>query len=205
MVPGAIPQGEADATSFELIEEPSLKKEVIAEVFGTCTLVQIGCAGLCVDLYLGALKGMWQIGVIWALGAMMAILATASISGGHLNPAVRIIYIVVCTPLVSGMHTGRFDTKSMPFLTNAQVTLSFALVRREEFSWKRVIPYWVAQLIGAMLAGLINLLIFHRAIRRYEKDYALTRGHSSSIQSAAAFGNYWRYVVSTLISTYLVQ
>lgn len=154
---GSIPRTE-EAEIVQAIESSNWKKEFIAEVFGTCILVQIGCGSLCLAIYLQALKGMWQIAVIWTLGATLGILSTASISGGHLNPA---------------------------------VTLAFALVRRDDFSWKKVVPYWCAQLSGAMLAGLINLLLFHSAIRRYERKNGIARGDADSTLSAAAFGDYW--------------
>eukprot|EP00542_Grammatophora_oceanica_P019276 CAMPEP_0194031242 /NCGR_PEP_ID=MMETSP0009_2-20130614/4459_1 /TAXON_ID=210454 /ORGANISM="Grammatophora oceanica, Strain CCMP 410" /LENGTH=173 /DNA_ID=CAMNT_0038671339 /DNA_START=1 /DNA_END=522 /DNA_ORIENTATION=- len=56
---------------------------------------------------------------------------------------------------------------------------------------KKVPLYWAAQLLGGILAGGINLLIFTAAIADFEEQQGLTRGHSSSIKSAAAFGDYW--------------
>ena len=35
---------------------------------------------------------MFSIGAVWALGATLAIYCTASISGGHLNPAVTLAF-----------------------------------------------------------------------------------------------------------------
>lgn len=35
-------------------DPPSLKRKLIAEVFGTCVLVQVGCGGLCAGLYMDA-------------------------------------------------------------------------------------------------------------------------------------------------------
>lgn len=69
---------------------PSLFQQLVAECIGTCILTQIGCAGLCASTYLGVYDGLWQAAVIWLLGAMLAISATASISGAHLNPAVSV-------------------------------------------------------------------------------------------------------------------
>lgn len=89
----------------------------------------------------------------------MAIYISASISGGHLNPA---------------------------------VTLAFALVRRDDFPFRNVLPYWMAQLLGGIMAGAINLFLFHKAIARFEKKHGLVRGSAEGIQSAAAFGDYWR-------------
>ena len=71
---------------------PGLFQQMVAECIGTCILTQIGCAGLCASTYLGAYDGLWQAAVVWLLGATLAISATASISGAHLNPAVSVSY-----------------------------------------------------------------------------------------------------------------
>jgi glycerol uptake facilitator protein len=96
--------------------------------------------------------------VVWLIAAALALYATASISGGHLNPA---------------------------------VTLSFALIRPDAFPMSKLIPYWLAQLAGAILAGLINLAIFHQAIVTYEMDNEILRGSPLGIKSAVAFGDYY--------------
>lgn len=138
--------------------EASLKKALIAEIFGTCTLVQVGCGGVCVYIYVGVMRGLWPAAAIWALGATLAVYATASISGGHLNPA---------------------------------VSLAFALVRPGDFPLKKLLPYWGAQIIGAIIAGVFNLLLFHTAIEGYETKNEITRGNAESIKSAVGFGLYW--------------
>lgn len=131
------------------------KTALVAEVFGTATLVQIGCGANCVATYLGGVSGMWQVGVVWTLGAILGIYASAAQSGGHLNPA---------------------------------VTLSFALVRPDDFSIMQVIPYWVAQLMGAMIAAFINSILFTTAIQNFEANLE----GDSLLESAKAFGDYWR-------------
>lgn len=162
-LPVSEPPSQTPSTAASVdLARPSLKNALIAELFGTAILVQVGCGGLCVALYLGNMSGMFQIGAVFAMGATMAIYATAAISGGHLNPA---------------------------------VTLAFYLVRRDDFPFRNVLPYWCAQLLGGILAGAINLWLFHVSIRRYEKKHGLERGSAESIESAAAFGDYWRYVV----------
>ena len=134
------------------------KRALVAEIFGTATLVQIGCGANCVSTYLDdGMVGMWQIGAVWTLGAMIGIYSSAAQSGGHINPA---------------------------------VTLAFALVRRDDFSLGQVIPYWVAQLIGAMIGAFINNILFTTAISNYEEEL---KG-DSLLESATPFGDYWRYV-----------
>jgi glycerol uptake facilitator protein len=102
---------------------------------------------------------------MWQVGAIWALGATLAI---------------FCTAPISGGHL------------NPAVTLSFALVRREDFPFKHVLPYCLAQLVGAIIAGAVNLAMFHVAIHRFENKHGLVRGDADSIASAVAFGDYWR-------------
>ena len=163
---GSIPQG--DDTEAQQQRRESLPvnnrgrfpdvNALAGEFFGTATLVQIGCAANCINILLGGMSGMWQVGAVWTLGAMMGIYISAAQSGGHLNPA---------------------------------VSLAFALVRPHDFPFQSVIPYWIAQLAGAFVAGVINIILFTTAIKNFEADL---KHHSDILMSAAAFGDYWRYV-----------
>lgn len=74
---------------------------------------------------------------------------------------------------------------------NPAVTFGFALVRPADFGFRKLIPYWMAQLFGACLAGLVNLFLFYGTIGHFEKKNGIVRGGASSIESAAAFGDYW--------------
>jgi len=65
------------------------------------------------------------------------------------------------------------------------------LVRPSDFAFRKLIPYWIAQLLGAITAGAINLFLFHYAINNYESEHDIKRGSPESIQSAAAFGDYY--------------
>lgn len=74
---------------------------------------------------------------------------------------------------------------------NPAVTFSFALLRPDDFSWKDVLPYWCAQLVGGIIAGLLNLMIFCKSIKVFEEDKGLERGSAEGIASAVGFGDYW--------------
>jgi len=53
------------------------------------------------------------------------------------------------------------------------VTLALALFRG--FSWKKVLPYWVAQLIGGILGAAIVYALFGPVIDHYNAVHHLSR------------------------------
>ena len=87
---------------------------------------------------------------------------------------------------------------------NPAVSLSFALVRRQDFSLQSVLPYWIAQLLGAFTAGVLNLFLFTTVISNFEEDELAKLSKKNPdysadkdmvyLESASAFGNYYRYV-----------
>jgi glycerol uptake facilitator protein len=56
----------------------------------------------------------------------------------------------------------------------------------------RLLPgYWLAQLLGAFVAGSLSLLLFHHQIGQYEALHEIIRGNASSVQTAMMFGEYF--------------
>lgn len=137
------------------------KTALVAEFFGTTTLVQIGCGANCVAVYLvgdrksTTFAGEWQVAAIWALATILGVYISAPQSGGHLNPA---------------------------------VSLSFALVRPHDFPIQHVLPYWMIQLLGGFVAGIINMILFTTSIKKFED----TLKAGELLKSASGFGDYWR-------------
>ena len=74
---------------------------------------------------------------------------------------------------------------------NPAVTLAFAIFRRGEFPAYKVLPYWGAQLLGAIFAGLTVLWVFGPFIERFERAQGLVRGEAGSQLSAMVFGEYF--------------
>jgi glycerol uptake facilitator protein len=68
---------------------------------------------------------------------------------------------IYTTGSVSGCHA------------NPAVTLALALYRK--FSWKRVIPYWIAQIIGCFLGAMLVYLLFGPVIDHFNATQQLTR------------------------------
>src|SRR5579859_5057134 len=61
---------------------------------------------------------------------------------------------------------------------NPAVTLAFAATRK--FPWNKVIPYWIAQVLGAFVAAAILWAVYHGAFLQFEHLHAVSRGANTS-------------------------
>jgi glycerol uptake facilitator protein len=69
---------------------------------------------------------------------------------------------------------------------NPAVTLALAV--RRNFPWAKVVPYILAQLIGAFVGAALVYLVYHNAISSYEATHNITRGAlGGSADSTATF------------------
>jgi len=84
---------------------------------------------------------------------------------------------IYCTASVSGAHL------------NPAVTVAFALLRG--FPWAWVVPYAIAQLLGAVLAGCVVAASFWPFLLRFEAERGLQRGAPGSEAVAMVFGEYF--------------
>jgi glycerol uptake facilitator protein len=69
---------------------PTLAARCLGEVLGTFLLVFFGCGAVHVAILTGALSGLWQVAIVWAVAIMLAIYVVGGISGSHINPAISI-------------------------------------------------------------------------------------------------------------------
>ena len=74
---------------------------------------------------------------------------------------------------------------------NPAITVAFAIVRYSSFSWKKIIPYVTAQMLGGMLAGVIFYSFNREAISLYEEQNDIQRGENNSVITAMLFGEYF--------------
>lgn len=86
---------------------------------------------------------------------------------------------IYCTAYVSEAHL------------NPAVTLAFAIVRWRVFSWQRILPYVLAQLLGAFCAGGVLFGLYRHAIYEFESEHGIVRGQNGSEISAMLFGEYF--------------
>ncbi len=68
---------------------------------------------------------------------------------------------IYTTGSVSGCHA------------NPAVTLALALYRK--FSWRKVLPYWIAQVAGAFLGAAVVYLLFSPVIDQFNATHHLVR------------------------------
>jgi glycerol uptake facilitator protein len=83
----------------------------------------------------------------------------------------------------SAAHSGAY--------LNPAVSLAFALWRRHDFPVARLLPYLVAQLVGAILASATVAWLFWPFLVRFEATKGPIRGAPGSELSAMIFGEYF--------------
>jgi glycerol uptake facilitator protein len=71
---------------------------------------------------------------------------------------------------------------------NPAVTLAFAV--RGTFSWAKVIPYWVAQWLGAFCGAGLVYSVYSWAIGSYEHVNHVVRGSANSIATYSIFATF---------------
>ena len=115
-------------------------------------------------------------------GAVMSAIFTGSLVGLFQVASVWIIAITIAiatTGTISGAQL------------NPAISVAFAMLRPTSFPWNKVIPYCVAQLVGAVVASGTNLFLYASKIQEFEKINSIARGSAESIVSAKAFGQYF--------------
>ena len=141
----------------------SMTLSLWAEFLGSFIFVQIGCGINCATLFAQHDDSA----------------ATSTWQPSAWGWGLALLLAVYISAPISGGHV------------NPAVTLSFALVRRGKFSFGKILPYWIAQLVGAMVATVSNLFLFHQMIHKYEAKLGIIRGSTESLQSANAFADYY--------------
>jgi len=79
---------ESAAAPEKTTSTPILAQKCLAEAIGTGIIVQGGCGAVCAFKYAGASYGQFGLAAVWGASVALAVYATRSVSGAHLNPAV---------------------------------------------------------------------------------------------------------------------
>jgi glycerol uptake facilitator protein len=96
------------------------------------------------------------VAVVWGIAIMLAIYATGSISGAHINPAITI-----------------------------------AMFCWNGFRKERVLPYILAQLLGAFMAAAVLFALFSPTLSAVEKRKGIVRGEPGSELTASCYGEFY--------------
>ena len=132
-------------------------------------------------VYLAEVVGTYLL-VLFGTGAVASAVITGALQGVWEVAVVwgfGVSLAIYATAAVSGAHL------------NPAVSLAFALFRPADFPWRRLLPYWAAQLSGGILAGLTVLAVWGPFIERFEEQRDLVRGEPGSELSAMVFGEYF--------------
>ncbi len=143
------------------------------EIELTDTPIARACAAEVTGTFLLVLFGTGSVAAATYTEAQVGLWQVAAVWGFGVTIA---IYV---TASVSGAHL------------NPAVSFAFAILRRAEFSPRRMLVYWAGQLAGAILAGAVVLLFFGTFIDEFEDQNAIDRGEPGSELSAMAFGEYF--------------
>lgn len=73
---------------------PRFWPALAGEFTGTFLLVFFGVGAVNAAVVSGAQVGLWQVAAVWAIGVALGIYASASLSGGHINPAITAVAAV---------------------------------------------------------------------------------------------------------------
>lgn len=71
---------------------------------------------------------------------------------------------------------------------NPAVTLAFAV--RRKFPWRKVVPYWIAQLVGAFVAAALVYAVYHNAIDAYNLASHTTRSAPGGLATYSIFATF---------------
>lgn len=157
--------------------------EMLAEFLGTFVLVLFGCASVAVAI-VGLSGSGRQVGDFGPANWLIIIWGWGF----------AVTFGVYVAGGISGAHI------------NPAVSLAFAV--RRIFPWRKLVPYWVAQTVGAFLAAGVVYSVYSWAIDAYNAQEGLAR--SESLDTYAIFatfpaeyfgGSWWGPLLDQIVGT----
>lgn len=137
----------------------------------TLSEVMPACAGEASGTFILVFFGVGAVNAAVLTGAQVGLWQVAVVW------AIGVSLAIYCSAAISGAHL------------NPAITLACAVYDR--FPLRHVLPYWIAQIVGAALASTILYLLFGDAILEFERQKGLLRGGPGSELSAMVFGEYF--------------
>jgi glycerol uptake facilitator protein len=143
--------------------------ELLAEFLGTFVLIAFGdgVVAMAVAALPGSGRAQTPTTIFLAAGDWLLI------AWGW---AMAVAFAVWVAGGVSGAHI------------NPAVTLAFAV--RRKFSWRKVMPYWVAQVAGAFVGAALVFLVYHNAIDAFDLAAKTPRSSGSSLTTYSIFATF---------------
>jgi len=90
--------------------------------------------------------------------------------------ALAVAFAVYVAGGVSGAHI------------NPAVTLAFAV--RRKFSWRKVVPYWAAQVAGCFVGAALVFLVYHYAINAYDLAAHTPKSAGNALSTYSIFATF---------------
>jgi glycerol uptake facilitator protein len=90
--------------------------------------------------------------------------------------ALAVAFAVYVAGGVSGAHI------------NPAVTLAFAV--RRKFSWRKVLPYWAAQVAGCFVGAALVFLVYHYAINAYDLAAHTPKSAGNALSTYSIFATF---------------
>jgi glycerol uptake facilitator len=157
--------------------------ELLAEFLGTFVLILLGCASVAVAV--AGLSGSGRQADAFGPANWLIII---------FGWGFGVVFGVYVAGGVSGAHI------------NPAVSLAFAV--RRTFPWRKLLPYWGAQLVGAFLAAAVVYSVYSWAIDAFNAKAGV--GRSQSLDTFAIFatfpakyydGSWWGPLLDQIVGT----
>lgn len=162
--------------------------ELWAEFFGTFILISFG-DGVVAMLWALVGSGRSSAGALQSSGDWLLI------TWGW---ALAVAFAVYTVGGISGAHI------------NPAVTLGFAI--KKEFPWRKVVPYWVVQVLGAFVGAALVFLVYNNAINHFNQVNHIVKGTPKSVATystfatfpAPYFGTVWGPLIDQIVGTFFL-